>query len=580
MRSEFSSPRGAEANAENTSTGAAASSEGHSHGDFSQYLVPPAMLVVAVAMAVAAHLHMGLAAEMAAAVGVALFCLMLLCHVLLRMADDAERAAEDAAERGIGQVSSPMPVEPPSETSSVEPIGEVAQAEADNVQISMGPVLDARGSAPANLPSPPQITVEHGVGEPGWSFRPVDLMQPEATLPAAPVALDAPGLRSLGEFRPTYAEHKLEAGGDAGEVSPSLDLISVDREADRIDAILKRLATQIHAGAAERQQQTVGPVAEKPGSVASRLPSPTGIAEVATSHPQVESRHVPLEELAAVNPDSALASAVDALRSTVEAMRGTPVSIVPDPSAAEVSVAAVAEAIQAESADVFLSPILGLAEQSARHFEVSVKLRVDTGDERKIAEGAGLLPLLDALNVRHAAGFASMLGRRGRDGAVFSQVGGRSLESDRFVSDVAGRHAQGVANRMVLAFAQDEMRGLGPAQLAALEDLARLGFRFSLQGIADLDMDFEALQSLGFEFVKLDAAVFQAGLFCDGETVSASEICEHFEGLGLAVIVADIVDAETRDRLLGWGVVYGQGALFGAPRPVPVATPAASTIAA
>ncbi len=530
------------------------------------------MLVVAIAMGIAAHLHMGLTGEMAAAIGVALFCVMLMCHVLLRMADEAERAAEDAAERGIRQVPSPMPIEPPSETASVEPIGgERGQAEFG------GAVPLARERDPEFSPMQPALeaTAENEAGAPGWSFRPVDLMQPDAARPAAPVVHHASDPGSLGEFRPTYAEHNLDAVTVAADLPLSVDRIEGDREADRIDSILKRLADQIHAGAAARQQQAV----EDAGG-ATGMPTLPGLPDAVTAAQLEEGRDVPLEDLAAANPDSALASAVDALRSTVEAMRGAPAPVVPELSPAELSVAAVAEAIQAESADVFLSPILGLAEQSARHFEVSVKLRVDTGDERAIAAGAGLLPLLDALNVRHAAGFASMLGRRGRDGAVFSLVGGKSLESDRFVSDVAGRHAQGLADRMVLAFAQDEMRGLGPGQLAALEDLARLGFRFSLQGVADLDMDFEALQALGFEFVKLDAAVFQAGLFCDGETVPASEICEHFQDLGLSVIVGDIADADTRDRLLGWGVVYGQGALFGAPRPVPVTTPGAGTMAA
>ncbi len=542
------------------------------NSDATQLLVPPAMLVVAIAMAVAAHLHLGLTPEIAAAVGVALFCLMLMCHVLLRVADEAERAAEEAAERGIEQVASPMPATPPSETVGVEALDVERMAEPPAVRAAQPESNSGYGDArtmPQEVGGPPAAA-------PGWSFRPVDLMQPGPELveervqkPVQPTATPpVPDLRSLGAFRPTYAEHRLGAAPDAGEMQ-----LSVDREADRIDSILKRLASQIHAGAAERQQ-AVEPVLPGLGAATASKSGEAGpVGRNADSH------HLPLEELAAANPDSALASAVDGLRSTVEAMRGSSVTSEPEISAAEVSVAAVAEAIEAESADVFLSPILGLADRSARHFEVSVKLRVDAGDERNIAEGAELLPLLDALHVRHAAGFASMLGRRGRDGAVFSQIGGKSLESERFVDDVAGRHAQGVADRMVLSFAQDEMRGLGPAQFAALEDLARLGFRFALQGVADLNMDFEALETLGFEFVKLDAAVFQSGLLCEGETVPASDICEHFQDLGLSVIVGDIGDAETRDRLVGWGVVYGQGALFCQPRPVPVAA-AASTMAA
>ena len=530
--------------------------------DTAQFLVPPAMFVVAIAMAVAAHLHLGFTVEIAAAVGVSLFCLMLMCHVLLRVADDAERAAEEAAERGIGQVSSPMPAAPPAETVGVEPLGSAAEVR----------IVPAAGKpALESVHAMPPMAAEGASSGGGWSFRPVDLMPPRDASSAAAIATAAPDPRSLGEFRPTYAEHNLDPVPDAGEMQ-----LSVDRETDRIDSILKRLANHIHAGAAERQQADGRAQAD-----AVALDTTTRTSQGSYSGGQTaDGHHLALEELAASNPDSALSSAVDALRSTVEAIRGAPVSAEPELSAAEVSVAAVAEAIQAESADVFLSPILGLADQSARHFEVSVKLRIDVGDERSIAEGAGLLPLLDALHVRHAAGFATMLERRGRDGAVFSRIGGKSLESNRFVDDVAISHAHGVADRMVLSFAQDEMRGLGPAQFAALEDLARLGFRFALQGVAVLNMDFEALQVLGFEFVKLDATVFQAGLFCEGETVPASDICGHFQDLGLSVIVADIADAETRDKLVGWGVTYGQGALFGAPRPVPVTTAFASTMAA
>ncbi|CAN0495617.1 unnamed protein product, partial [Phaeothamnion confervicola] len=191
---------------------------------------------------------------------------------------------------------------------------------------------------------------------------------------------------------------------------------------------------------------------------------------------------------------------------------------------------AIADALAAERVDVVLAPILALEGAEARHFEVSVRLRSASGDlidARSVASGAGLLPLLDALNVRHAAGFALNLDRRGRSGAVFSTVAGESLESDGFVGDVAGRYAQGIANRMVLSFAQAEMRGLGPAQIAALGELADLGFRFALTGVADLDMDFDALKATGFQFVKLDAAIFLGGLPCGGSIVPASDLCLH-----------------------------------------------------
>jgi EAL domain-containing protein (putative c-di-GMP-specific phosphodiesterase class I) len=546
---------------------------GRARHDLNHVLVPPAMLVTAIAMAVASHLHLGFAPELATAIGIALFCLMLTSHVLLRAADEAERVEDEAAERDMAHVTSPLPAVAPTEAEIEARLARTAAVEERPPEDKETAPREAASPAPSFAPQAPAFdrNGERDVA-PAWAFRPVDLRQPAADaiefMPAAAgtEARETPELPGLGELRPTIEAHRLQSSA-----APSGAQLSIDREADRIDSILKRLARQIHAGTAARRERGA-PVLGEPSLM---LP---GTLEPETAETP------PLEELAARSPDTALASAVDALRSTVEAMRGPAAAPLaaehaPVPTPAEVSVAAVAEAIQAEAADVFLSPILGLADHSARHFEVSVHLRSEVAEVRTVAEGAGLLPLLDALAVRHAAGFALMLERRGREGAVFSRIGSRSLESDGFVTDVAGRHAEGIADRMVLAFAQNEMRGLGPAQITALEDLARLGFRFSLQGIADLDMDFEALQALGFEFVKLDAQVFQAGLPCGGETVPAAEICQHFADLGLSVIVCDIADEATRERMVGWGVAYGQGELFGAPRPVPVAQ-TAGTMAA
>jgi cyclic-di-GMP phosphodiesterase TipF (flagellum assembly factor) len=254
--------------------------------------------------------------------------------------------------------------------------------------------------------------------------------------------------------------------------------------------------------------------------------------------------------------------------------------------AAMLRLAAVAEALAAERAQVFLEPILKLSDEEARHFEISVHLTTANGqvlDARVLAEGArgaGLLPLLDALGIRHSAGFALKLERRGRDGAVFSEVAGESLESDSFVSDVADRHAQGIADRLVLTFAQSEVRGLGPAQFTALSRLRQLGFRFAMQNVADLDMDFEALAAVGFEFVKLDATVFLDGLQLAGAHIPASDLTRHFVELGLDVIVGRI-DAETvRARVLACGAEFGQGPLFGAPRVIPTAHTVAGGVAA
>ena len=551
------------------------------------HAIPVAMLIVATAMGVVGHLHLGLQPEFAAAVGLSLFCLMLVCHVLLRAADDADRAAEDAAEQRIKQVSSPipapaMPPAPPVPHAPVRPpVAPTDKTAADRVAAPLvrEPLPRELQAGPASATAESKALPDRSTAPAGWTFRPVDIQLPEGTQAGGPAfGIQPPALSAMG---PSIAD----------DVPPPADgRAPLSAQSERIDAILKRLAVQIRSGtqlqapapeAAEvpviENVEPVLPIATAPPPI----PAPTPAMTPAIAAPGLTVVAPPLEL-----PEAALSSAVDALRLTVEAMRASPVlANAPSPSPAEVRLAAVADALAAERANVFLEPILALSEDQARHFEVSVRLVSDAGedlDARAItmrAGGTGLLAVLDALGLRHAAGFALKLERRGREGTVFSTVAGQSLESDTFVSDAAGRHAQGIANRLVLTFAQHEMRGLGPAQIAALGELGQLGFRFALSSVADLDMDFEALRSLGFEFVKLDASVFLQGVHCAGAEIPAVDICGHFEDLGLQVIVSGIDDATLRQRVEGCGVTFGQGLLFGEPRPIPVGTTSGSIAA-
>ena len=211
-----------------------------------------------------------------------------------------------------------------------------------------------------------------------------------------------------------------------------------------------------------------------------------------------------------------------------------------------------------------------------KHYEVSVRLQLADGEvlnnDAFIAEtrGTGLLPLLEAVKVSSTKRVAVQMIRRGRSGEFFSTVDGEALADRQFSEDVdtiTGGDPT-LAARLVLAFTQSDVRSLTPAQLFTLESIAALGFRFSIEGISDLDMDFEELAGRGFVFAKLDADVFLNGLPIGTTRVPASDICHHLAKAGLSLIVGKINDETARAKILGFGAVLGQGALFGAPRPV------------
>jgi cyclic-di-GMP phosphodiesterase, flagellum assembly factor TipF len=247
--------------------------------------------------------------------------------------------------------------------------------------------------------------------------------------------------------------------------------------------------------------------------------------------------------------------------------------------------ARIAEALAAESMEVLLEPIQALAEGKPRHFQVSMRLHMADGaaledkELARVAHGSGLMPSIDAARILRAARVASRLGQRGRQGAVLATLAGESLTDASFLETAAAGRGGNGGMTLVLAFAQSEVRTFTQAHARALTALAPMGFRFGLEAVTDLDMDFAGLKEMGFAFVELDAPVFLEGLPCAGGRIPASDVCRHLGEFGLSLVVGRIDDDWLLARILGFGVMFGKGALFGGPRLVKdevVAGPAAA----
>ncbi|MEL7049381.1 MAG: EAL domain-containing protein, partial [Pseudomonadota bacterium] len=226
--------------------------------------------------------------------------------------------------------------------------------------------------------------------------------------------------------------------------------------------------------------------------------------------------------------------------------------------------------------DVLLDPIVGLTDSRMQHFEIALRLRgqdnrvLDVDEHAGTLRGTGVYPLLDQVKLERTCQLAYKLQARGKAGSVFSQTRGESLIADLFLDKVADayRAHEAFATRLIMTFSQSDVRAFGPREWATLTDMADLGFRFAMGSVSDLDMDFEDLANRGFEFLKLDADVFLNGLRTGESVVPASDICRHVSQLGMSVIVGRIENENDRAKIFGFGVLLGQGTLFGAPRMV------------
>lgn len=352
------------------------------------------------------------------------------------------------------------------------------------------------------------------------------------------------------------------------------------READveMIQSLIKKLADEVNAADAI---QTLSPPQMATGAFDLRkVPSNRG------------------EGLATLSrPSEAVEASLDALRATAGTMRQAasratapplaelrsgpmaqePARNMPPPvRPGHFKLAAIAEAVHSGRVDVLLEPIMGLGDLRARHYEVSVRLLDPAGGVVAVDAtdpslgGTNLLPLLDLTLLERTASVAERLDERGKTGAVFSAFSGEALTDESFVAGAAEscREREAFSGQLVLTFAQSAIRMLSETQWRSLFELRSLGFRFALGDLTDLDMDFERLADTGFAFVKLDANVFLQGLRSPHGSVPSSDICGYLARLGYTLI-ADHIDSEyERSQLFGFGVLFGQGELFGGPRPM------------
>jgi cyclic-di-GMP phosphodiesterase TipF (flagellum assembly factor) len=245
-------------------------------------------------------------------------------------------------------------------------------------------------------------------------------------------------------------------------------------------------------------------------------------------------------------------------------------------SAADARARLMSDAISAGRIDVSLEPILGLEDQQTRHYEVTVRLRDADGNPLELTpdgpdlRGTGLLPLFDGVRITRTAAVARRLVERGKGGSVFSAFSGESVADEHFLGELAETLHQraSLASQLVLSFTQSDVRGFSTPEWDSLADMRALGFRFAISHITDLDMDFEALAEQGFAFVKLEASIFLDGLPAPSGHLPSSDVCRHLAQHGLTLVVDRIESDDQLARVFGFGVLLGQGQLFGGARPV------------
>jgi cyclic-di-GMP phosphodiesterase TipF (flagellum assembly factor) len=240
------------------------------------------------------------------------------------------------------------------------------------------------------------------------------------------------------------------------------------------------------------------------------------------------------------------------------------------------STAMVRRALEDNRVELYLQPIVSLPQRRVRYYEALSRLRTEDGkiimpaQYIKVAEPAGLMSVIDNMLLFRCVQTMQTWSQRNRDVGVFYNLSRETLQDRGFFSQFidyleANRELAGM---LIFEIAQETFETLTTVEQTNLARLGDLGFTLSIDRVTSLDIDFAAARSRRVRFLKVSASVITGDPQETGARIHPADLKQWLMRYGLNLI-ADRIEYE-REALavLDFQVDYGQGFLFGEPKPI------------
>ena len=242
------------------------------------------------------------------------------------------------------------------------------------------------------------------------------------------------------------------------------------------------------------------------------------------------------------------------------------------------------DALAENRVDLYLQPVVSLPQRRTVFYESFSRLRDESGrvmmpaEYLAVAEPEGLVSAIDNLLLFRCVQIVRRLAKSDRRVGIFCNISLASLGDEVFFPQFLEFLSQNrdLGNALIFELGQEAFGERGALEARNMGKLADLGFRFSLDKVTNLDLDFADLSRADVKFLKIGAGVLlEQLLVLEGRLalksmrdLQASEFAALTRRYGVEVI-AEKVEAERQViDILELNVGYAQGHLFGEPRAI------------
>ena len=244
----------------------------------------------------------------------------------------------------------------------------------------------------------------------------------------------------------------------------------------------------------------------------------------------------------------------------------------------------VREALAENRVDLYLQPVVGLPQRRTIFYESYSRLRDATGrvmmpaEYLTVAEPEGLVTSIDNLLLFRCVQIVRRLAKQDRKVGIFCNISIASLGDETFFPQflellAANRDLSGA---LIFELGQAAFDARGSAEARNMGKLADLGFRFSLDKVTDLDIDFQDLARSDVKFLKIAAPFLLDELVETDEglilrslpDLAAQDFASLTRRYGVEIVAEKVESERQIVDILELDIAYGQGHLFGEPRAI------------
>jgi cyclic-di-GMP phosphodiesterase TipF (flagellum assembly factor) len=282
---------------------------------------------------------------------------------------------------------------------------------------------------------------------------------------------------------------------------------------------------------------------------------------------------VPAEETTIVTQEVVI---VTEAAPDVVAVTPEPAPVVDEAAPGDAMLRDLREAIEGNRIDLYLQPIVTLPDRKLRFYDASTRIRtgddafMPPGDYLELAEREHLMPRIDNVMLVKCVQLLRRLGPESRLKGMFCNLSAQSLLDHDFFPELVEFMEENstLADNLTFQLSQRAVLDIGADALAGLKTLGKLGFVFSLDHVADLDVDFAALRDHFFRYVKIEAKTLLHDMAEARASIPAADMTSYLDRFDLKLIVEKVDDEASLERLMDYGVDLAEGDLFARPRPV------------